>query len=88
MSKDPTNHLPDPDTYQQSDETELGSTNKSTIGAQQQNGHVPNLVNNAKIENFSSPASSVEELAKVPDVKVSNIIGNFKLNFPIFAKLV
>lgn len=84
MSKSPENHSLDSDTYQQSDKTAVRSTNQPKTGTKQQNGHVPNLVLSAKIENFSPSASSVEELrAKVPDVKVSNIIGNFQTIFSL-----
>lgn len=68
MSKKSNKYSPDIHDNQHSD--------KVNTKPQQQNGHAPNLVKSSKIENFSSSASSSEEVERVPDVKVSNIIGN------------
>lgn len=72
MSKNSANYSPNFYDNQNSDKTDI----RNTINSQQQNGHVPNHVRSAKIENFSSLASSTEEVARIPDVKISNIIGN------------
>lgn len=72
MSKNSANYSPDFYNDQQSDKTDI----RNTINSQQQNGHVQNYVQSAKIGSFSSLASSTEEVERIPDVKISNIIGN------------